>query len=103
MERHITYDEQKVGQNLEQELEGEGSGKPDFVLSLPNGSSLAIDSKAPTELWIEAQENKDLQEAEKEVIQKNYIFMLIADLSNLFVWRIQRLLLYSYLDVVIFS
>tara|TARA_B100000929_G_C15483969_1_gene412159 strand:- start:537 stop:1673 length:1137 start_codon:yes stop_codon:yes gene_type:complete len=72
MERHITYDEQKVGQNLEQELEGEGSGKPDFVLSLPNGSSLAIDSKAPTELWIEAQENKDLPEAEKEVIQKNY-------------------------------
>jgi len=72
MERHITYDEQKVGQNLQQELEGEGSGKPDFVLSLPNGSSLAIDSKAPTELWIEAQENKDLPEAEKEVIQKNY-------------------------------
>ena len=72
MERHIAYDEQKVGQNLKQELEGEGSGKPDFVLSLPNGSSLAIDSKAPTELWIEAQENKDLPEAEKEVIQKNY-------------------------------
>ena len=64
MERHIAYDEQKVGQNLKQELEGEGSGKPDFVLSLPNGSSLAIDSKAPTELWIEAQENKDLPEAE---------------------------------------
>ncbi len=61
-----------MGQNLQQELEGEGSGKPDFVLSLPNGSSLAIDSKAPTELWIEAQENKDLPEAEKEVIQKNY-------------------------------
>lgn len=83
MERHITYDEQKVGQNLEQELEGEGSGKPDFVLSLPNGSSLAIDSKAPTELWIEAQENKDLQEAEKEVIQKNYAKKIRGHITKL--------------------
>jgi len=72
-ERHITYDEQKTGRNLEQ-LEGEGSGRPDFVISFPNGSSLAIDAKAPklTSQWIETQANKDLSEAEKAVEQEKY-------------------------------
>jgi len=72
MERHISYDEQKKGTNLQQDLAGEGTGVPDFVISLPNGSSLAIDAKTPTKTWIKTQENKDLPEAEKEVIQKQY-------------------------------
>ncbi len=83
MERHICYDEQKKGTNLQQDLDGEGTGVPDFVISLPNGSSLAIDAKAPTETWIKTQENKDLSEAEKEVLQKQYADNFRAHITKL--------------------
>jgi len=83
MERHICYDEQKKGTNLQQDLDGEGTGVPDFVISLPNGSSIAIDAKSPTKTWIKTQENKDLEEAKKEVLQKEYAENFKAHITKL--------------------
>ena len=86
-ERHITYDEQKKGRNKAGE-----SGQPDFVIFFPNGSSLAIDAKTPklTDLWIDTQANKDLSEAEKAKVQKDYAKAFrnhITDLSEKKYWE----------------
>jgi DNA recombination protein RmuC len=60
MTNHVDFDEQQGG---------EGGGRPDMILHLPQGALLPIDSKVPLESYLDAMESTDEQDRNAKLAQ----------------------------------